>query len=99
MRHIDGDRLEEVLTRRSFSYCGESEWNQGVKEGLLLARLEVDEAPTIDAVQVVRCKECKFNYANQIPGDDDTCQLCVELPISKEFFCAYGERMDEEGIE
>lgn len=49
MRLIDGDRLEEVLTQHGFSYCGESEWNQGVKEGLLLAKLDVDEAPTIEA--------------------------------------------------
>lgn len=46
-------------------------------------------------IDLVRCKDCKFNYANQIPGDDDTCQLCVELPISKDFFCAYGEKNDE----
>jgi len=47
----------------------------------------------IDAVEVVRCKDCKFNYANQIPSDD-ACQRCVELPISKDFFCAYGEKME-----
>lgn len=45
--------------------------------------------------EIVRCKDCKFNYANQIPSGDE-CQLCVELPISKDFFCAYGEKMDEE---
>ena len=52
-----------------------------------------DGCRTRDA-EIVRCKDCKFNYANQIPGDEDVCQLCVELPISKEFFCAYGEKMD-----
>lgn len=46
---------------------------------------------------IIHCKDCKFNYANQIPSDD-VCQLCVELPISKDFFCAYGEKMDEETI-
>lgn len=44
--------------------------------------------------EIVRCKDCKFNYANQVPSDDE-CQLCVELPISKDFFCAYGEKMEE----
>ena len=56
---------------------------------------DVMNAPTIDAVPVVRCKNCKFNYANQIPSED-VCQLCVELPISKDFYCAYGERKDDE---
>ena len=45
-----------------------------------------------DLVPVVRCKDCKFNYANLFPCKDE-CQLCVELPISKDFFCAYGERI------
>ena len=60
------------------------------------ASLTAKKMPTIDAEPIVRCKDCKFNYANQIPSGDG-CQLCVELPISKDFFCAYGERMDEEG--
>lgn len=48
-----------------------------------------------DWVEVVRCKDCKFNYANQIPSEN-ACQLCVELPISDEFYCAYGERIEDE---
>lgn len=55
----------------------------------------VDSMPTVDAVEVVRCKDCKFNYANQIPSEN-ACQLCVELPISDEFYCAYGERIEDE---
>lgn len=55
----------------------------------------IDKMPTINAEPIVRCKDCKFNYANQIPSGDG-CQLCVEVPISKDFFCAYGERMDED---
>lgn len=55
---------------------------------------DIDAQPTIDAAPVVRCKDCKFNYANQIPSED-VCQLCVELPITGDFFCKWGER--EEG--
>lgn len=55
----------------------------------------INSGLTADYVQVVRCKDCKFNSANQIPNED-VCQLCVELPISKDFYCAYGERKDNE---
>lgn len=55
---------------------------------------KVSRLPTIDAVPVVRCKDCKFNYANQIPSED-VCQLCVELPITGDFFCKWGERKEE----
>lgn len=56
------------------------------------------ERSTVDAVEVVRCEDCKFNYANQIPSKN-VCQLCVELPISDEFYCAYGERKEDGEID
>lgn len=44
----------------------------------------IEDAPTIDAVQVVRCKDCKHchNY------------FCMKDLKDKpsDFFCAYGER-------
>ena len=50
--------------------------------------------PTVDAVEVVRCGECEYNYANQIPSED-VCYYCVELPVDADFFCARGKKMDE----
>lgn len=33
----------------------------------------IDDAPTIDAVEVVRCKDCKYNIGNpRIYADNDT---------------------------
>lgn len=105
MRLIDADALcDDVMER----YCKDCEKRKGMKRGKRRMiyeigeapcracdvddmKTELEEAPTIDAVEVVRCKDCKFNYANQIPSGDG-CQLCVELPISKDFFCAYGEK-------
>ena len=55
----------------------------------------INKLPTVEVVSIVRCKDCKFNYANQIPSEN-ACQLCVELPISDEFYCAYGERIENE---
>lgn len=52
------------------------------------------DAEEIDAVEVVRCKDCKFNYANQIPFVGYSCQRFVELPIDADFFCAFGRRTE-----
>ena len=51
---------------------------------------DIDNAPTVDAVEVVRCKDCKYNIGSKkclnpdsffaVPKDDD--------------FCSYGERKD-----
>ena len=52
----------------------------------------IDEEPAIDAVPVVRCKDCKWQ------GDDEHCPVCNScgrgsLP-SGDWFCADGERKE-----
>lgn len=47
------------------------------------AKLTLDAMPTVDAVPVVRCGECKYHWKN---GGD-----CV---AEADFFCADGERKD-----
>lgn len=53
-------------------------------------KLLLQQEPTIDAVQVVRCKDCKRSYED-ISGR--TCAYgafdCRIVP--DDFFCAYGE--------
>ena len=56
---------------------------------------EIDKAPTIDAVPVVRCKDCKWLY-------DDTDDYCCRshrglVRICENSFCSYGERKDGDG--
>ena len=52
MRLIDADALEDVLVNHGFCYCGENEYSDGVAEGFLLARDDVENAPTIEAEPV-----------------------------------------------
>lgn len=57
---------------------------------------------TIDAVEVVRCKDCKHHYWEQEPCHGKSVHYS-ELPhmrgveVFKEFFCYYGERKDGDG--
>ena len=59
--------------------------------------LEVMDAPTIDAVEVVRCKDCEFcekrHTANWIPF-----LYCIRTnySVSEKSFCSWGEKMDGE---
>ena len=63
---------------------------------------DVEEMPTVDAVEVVRCRECKHHYWEQEPCHGKTIHYC-KLPhmrgveVFKEFFCYYGER--KEGVD
>lgn len=78
MRLIDADQLWMVT--------------EGYHE--FYERFEVDNAPTIDAVPVVRCKDC----ANR--GWEDECPLYESAYITgrdegSNFYCAWGERRED----
>lgn len=61
---------------------------------------DVEEMPTVDAVEVVRCRECKHHYWEQEPCHGKSVHYC-KLPhmrgveVFKEFFCYYGDRKED----
>ena len=95
MRLIDADRLnkpiyaeEDNITGSGMSYdeiCG---YNDGID----IAWNKIDQAPTIDAVPVVRCKDCIRRY------DTDECPMCFLIEgkyyeyTNENGFCDRGER-------
>lgn len=109
MRLIDADRFGEVLDRYlnaphvSFknTYCEGMRLAIGSCVGFL------DLQPTVDAVEVVRCKDCKHR------GYVETCPMCWEEfqdydenggawfdgithdRTQDEYFCSCGERITD----
>lgn len=55
---------------------------------------QISEAPTVDAVPVVRCRECKYSYES-ISGRSCTMGPCVDCIVPEGFFCSYGEREED----
>lgn len=59
--------------------------------------IDILAAPTVDAVPVVRCKDCKYHHWEQEPCHGKIKHYC-ELPhmrgieVFKEFFCYYGKQ-------
>lgn len=57
----------------------------------------IDDAPTIDAVQVVRCRECKWHRSGQ--NEVDTWSICIEptlraAHVQDDDYCSWGERKE-----
>ena len=83
-RLIDADALLEKMKRTSRYFD---------------VLFDVEEMPTVDAVEVVRCRECKHHYWEQEPCHGKSVHYC-KLPhmrgveVFKEFFCSYGERKE-----
>lgn len=57
--------------------------------------MAVENAPTIDAVPVVRCRDCKH-----CDPEDKRCDcghaILWQLPMDDDWFCADGEGRDDE---
>ena len=59
------------------------------------ATLILREAPTVDAVEVVRCRDCKFGDWDSEPDDAMVCMRTKDgFWRSGNDFCSYGERKD-----
>lgn len=52
------------------------------------------DAPTIDAVPVVRCKDCKYWQDNNGGYPHDECCWGKGETPDQDDFCSYGERKD-----
>lgn len=60
-----------------------------------LLKKKVADAPTVDAVVVTRCKDCKHAYINSfaVSSGEALCTLSGQ-PMQQDDFCSYGERKD-----
>lgn len=67
-RLIDANELLEKLGERYLA----TDPSDPEQLGYLNARIIVRNQPNIDAVPVVRCRECKYR------GDESTCPMCHE---------------------
>ena len=57
------------------------------------AKSFIDDAPTVDAVEVVRCREC-YHKTHDGSGRPYCLQLKMYLNKELDFFCKYGKRKE-----
>lgn len=59
------------------------------------ARKLIEDAPTVDAVRVVRCKDCVFWLRDKEHSLNGECECdCIDGWWLPEEYCACGERRD-----
>ena len=61
--------------------------------GYIHAKSAVNSAPTVDAVEVVRCKDCKYRYKTF--NGLKICQHHITMEAKDDQFCSYGERRND----
>lgn len=53
----------------------------------------IDEQPTVDAVEIVRCKDC-IHYTSYCCHYHEADKDGMPIYMNKEDFCSYGERKE-----
>ena len=88
MRLIDADRALEIVRDQRIAHPNAYHLKN-------YATLILREAPTVDAVPVVRCKDCKFGDWDSEPNDAMVCMRTKDgFWRSGNDFCSFGERKE-----
>ena len=91
MRLIDADAMIED----AFTIADETS---------IIIKDACDAQPTVDAVPVIRCKDCKHNVANKkidplditdYSGEDIVCDYFMTDGLDSKDFCSHAERIDQ----
>ena len=88
-RYIDADEIfyDQLL-------------NTGSKEHPLeyaVSKRRIDDMPTADVVEVVRCKDCKHGRPYKNTKEYVACEVdCEPIDRDSDFFCADGGRREDE---
>lgn len=91
-RLIDADALERAMYEEVFEKDTDMQrWDSGCWIRYKLFENVLDAQPTIDAVPVIRCKDCEFY-------DDGICHAEDEraYDLSENHYCGFGEPKENE---
>lgn len=91
-RLIDANALMDVIRQHEYRLATK----QGsIDYGMFTLGIQqaVDEQPTVDAVEVIRCRECKHCDPENHHCDNP---MSTSAPLSRkpDDFCSYGERKE-----
>lgn len=91
MRLIDGDKLLEIYKKWIPQLL--SKEDEGDRRGVETCIMVLEDMQTVDAIPVVRCRECKYRGTDDcifhIKGEPADEELLLKLDND---FCSYGER-------
>lgn len=95
-RLIDAEELKEYLEDAYDAGCIDKYYNQRRRTIFDEALDCVDEQPTVDAVRVIRCKDCKYYSYGTVEGK----HLCMSVkyrftPTAEDEWCSRAERKEE----
>ena len=89
-RLIDADKLLEIYKKWIPQLS--SKEDEGDRRGVETCIAVLEDMPTVDAVEVVRCRECKYHRDTSITEYEHCC--LIDKTVRYNDFCSYGERKE-----
>ena len=97
MRLIDADKMavdeSEAYMSAQVQITDDLKWLVNFAAHSKIQRLIAD-TPTVDAVPVVRCRDCKHSYED-LGGLCCSYGPCVDCHVPPDFWCANGRRRED----
>ena len=94
-RLIDANALLRHKRKMSGAEFGGEFWDEAVLAS------DIKSAPTVDAVEIVRCRDCKHYMPQKKSAHWENranyCNRIVTIKTRPYDFCSYGERKDGDG--
>ena len=93
MRLIDACALQKAIRTDYFEHF--TQYHDTDQDSLFdMVCDDIEESPTVDAVEVVRCRECKYSHEDEIFGNRwcDSHLGCRK--VKDDGYCYLGERKE-----
>lgn len=88
MRLIDADALMEEYRKIQMA---------SIKmQFVCITEVAIDNAPTVDAVPVTRCRDCRYYQDNNGGYPNADCKWCKDETPDANDYCSCGERKDND---
>ncbi len=84
-RLIDANRAMEIVRDQGIAHPNAYHLTN-------YATLILREAPTVDAVEVIRCRDCKYHENTNVTGFEHCCLIGKTVRYND--FCSYGKRKE-----
>ncbi|MFA5659124.1 MAG: hypothetical protein WC900_07555 [Oscillospiraceae bacterium] len=89
---ISREKAKEILTDLSIYYDRKIHAPM-ISNGIDFAAQKLNDVPTVDAIPVVKCGECKFS--EQFFGPDDIYCPIMDCYPNNDFYCGAGEKEED----
>lgn len=85
---MESGEMADYIDRQALDVVAFTDRDGTFSDGIQWLLEYIDALPPADAVEVVRCKDCKHLF------EDNKCPLRTWWTHTEDDFCSYGERKD-----